>query len=194
MVQQWPWASGKTKTAAPAPPKRRRRRRKMSTRGKALTTFWEALGLFALGCAQIFEMSALIFVGITSILLGALNAWVDAHQNGAVPGPAVARPKSAKPRGNAVPGGKRGKPGTGVPNCTRTGQPIDTCGCSARHVATQAGVQRYKQAKRVGDPIGGKPPAPRQPKVSTVKQPRIPATNNAKPHRPPVGETMRRVL
>jgi hypothetical protein len=115
-------------------------------------------GLFLLGFAQIFEMSALLFVGATSMAASAATVWQQKHQSGGVPGPAVARPNSAKPRGNAVPGGRRAKPGTAVPNCTRTGQPIDQCSCSARHVASQAGVQRYKQAKRVGDPIGGKAP------------------------------------
>lgn len=191
-TQVFPWASGKTKAAPKTTSKPRKRRRKMSAGGKALATFWGALGLFLLGFAQIFEMSALLFVGATSMAASAATVWQQKHQSGGVPGPAVARPNSAKPRGNAVPGGRRAKPGTAVPNCTRTGQPIDQCSCSARHVASQAGVQRYKQAKRVGDPIGGKAPAPRQSKVSTVKEPRVPTTNRAKPI--PIGEPMHRVL
>lgn len=191
LTQVFPWASGKTKAAPKTTPKLRKRRRKMSPAGKALATFWGALGLFLLGFAQIFEMSALLFVGATSVAASAATVWQQKHQGGGVPGPAVARPKTAKPRGSAVPGGRRAKSGTAVPNCTRTGQPIDQCGCSVRHVRTTEGVQRYKQAKRVGDPIGGKAPASKQPKVATVK---VSTTNNAKPHRPPVGETMRRVM
>jgi hypothetical protein len=190
-TQVFPWASGKTKAAPKTTPKPRKRRRKMSPAAKGLATFWGALGLFLLGFAQIFEMSALLFVGATSMAASAATVWQQKHQSGGVPGPAVAGPNSAKPRGNAVPGGRRAKPGTAAPNCTRTSQPIDRCGCSARHVRTQDGVRRYKQAKRVGDPIGGGKVSTTKP-AATSKQPRVPTTNNARPI--PVGEPMRRVL
>lgn len=166
----------------------------MSPRAKALTTFWEASGLFALGCAQIFEMSALIFVGVTSMALGAVTVWADTHRGTSVPAPAAARPKPANPGGNKVSGRGRGRPGTAVPNCTRTGKPIDQCGCATRHVASAAGVRRYKQAKRIGDPLGGavKPSTAKAPAAKKPQQPKVPTTNNAKPI--PVGEHMRRVL
>lgn len=184
-VQRLPWAAGKQKAAAPTPRKRRRRRR-MSRRGLMTTLAWELSALSFMCAALIMQAVLLAVIGVLSALVGALAGWADTHRDGAVPAPNAACPKSAKPPGNARSGGKRGQPGTAVPNCTRTGQPIDRCGCSVRHVASEAGVRRYKQAKRVGDPISGGS------KVSTAKQPRVPATNNAKPI--PVGEPMRRAL
>jgi len=189
IVQRAPWASGKTQpapTAATPKPKPRRRRRKMSTRGKALVTFLEGGGLIMLGCAQIFQMSALVFAGATTMALGVLQVWFEKHQTAGVPTPTAARPKPAKPAKTAGSGGRR-KPGTSAVKCTRTGQPIDQCGCAKRHVATADGARRYR--RQVGDPIGGGG------KVSTAKPAapsRVPATNNAKPHRMPVGEVMRR--
>ena len=191
--QRYPWASGKTKPHPTTKPKPRRRRRKMSTRGKALASFWEASALLLLGCSQIFQMSALIFAGATSAGLGAATVYFETRQPRAVPGPAVARPKSAKPPKTTRSRGKRGQPGTDDPNCTRTGQPISQCSCSSRHVATAAGARRFK--RQVGDPMVGKgttKPATMPAAAKPAKQVRVPTTNNAKPI--PVGERMRRVL
>lgn len=189
-VQRLPWASGKTKpapTARPRPKPKRRRRRKMSNSAKAMTTFWETGGLLMLGVSQMFQIGALVFVGATSMAVGGLQFWMETRQHPTVPTPNVSKPKPAKPPGSKGSGRHGGKPGT-APNCTRTGKPIDQCSCAARHVASEAGVRRYKQAKRIGDPIGGGG------KVSTTKtsSPKVPTTTNAKPV--PVGEPMRRQL
>jgi hypothetical protein len=191
VTQQWPWASGEQKKAAPAAPKRRRRRRKMSPAGRALLAFWEGGGLILLGCAQLFEMSALVFAGVTSMALGAVGAWVDTHRDGAVPAPTAARPKSAKPPKTKGSGGGGSRPGTATVICTQTGVPVDKCTAGHKHAMTAEGVRRFKQCKRVGDPYGKATTKP----VSTPKQPkqpRVPTTNTAKPI--PVGEPMRRVL
>lgn len=188
VTQQWPWASGKQKKAAPVTPKRPRRRRKMSPAGKALLAFWEGGGLILLGCANLFQMSAMVWVGATSIALGAATAWVDTHRDGAVPAPAAARPKSAKPPKTKGSGGRGGQPGTATVICTQTGVPVDKCTAGHKHAMTAEGVRRFKQAKRIGDPYGKATNKP----VSTAKQPKVPTTNNAKPT--PVGEPMRRVL
>jgi hypothetical protein len=150
----------------------------MTTRGKALMAFWEGGGLILLGCAQLFEMSALVFAGVTSMALGAVAARFEMRGDLSVPPPNASKPKPAKPPRSRGSAGRGRKPGTAV-KCTRTGQPIDQCSCASRHVATEAGVRRYKQATRVGDPIAGGG------KVSTSK----PASNG---QRLPVGEVMRR--
>lgn len=190
MVQRWQWASGRSATVAPKPKARPRRRRRPTRRGLFMTLAWELSGLCFIACAAILQVVLLAIIGVASMAIGALAGWADTHRSAAVPGPAVAAPKSANPRGNAGSRGRGRTAGTAVPTCTRTGEPIDRCSCSARHVASEAGVRRYKQAKRVGDPIGGarKASTAKQPKP---REPQVPTTRNAKPI--PVGEVMRRV-
>jgi hypothetical protein len=164
----------------------------MSPAGKALLTFWEGGGLILLGCSQIFELSALIFVGATSMALGAVTAWAETHRDGAVPTPNAARPKSQKPPVSKGSGRRGGQPGTSGVICTQTGVPVEKCTAGHKHAMTAEGVRRFKQAKRIGDPYGKATPKVATAKPTSTPEPRVPTTSRAKPI--PVGEPMRRVL
>lgn len=192
IVERRPWASGQQKHTPTAKPKPRRRRRKMSSWGKALTTFWAGSGLFALGFAYFYEAAGWAFAAAGAAALGAATVYFETRHPGAVPTPNVSRPNSAKPAKTKRSGRGGGKPGTSGVVCTQTGVPVEQCTAGHKHAMTAEGVRRFKQCKRIGDPYGK---ATGQ--VSTVKPPRskrpgVPTTNNAKPI--PVGEPMRRVL
>lgn len=183
MVQSLPWASGRKKTVPGSRPvtKARRRRKQPSV----ASIVWACVTL-ALGVAFLLVQGVLLMTFLmASALITVISAFGDFTADPTtVPAP---RPKT---RPAAVPRGTRSsKPGSSsVPKCTKTGQPIDSCGCARRHVATSDGAKRYK--RRVGDPMTGRAGG----KKAAVKEPKVPTTNHAKPTKQVPGERMRRVV
>jgi len=149
MVQSLPWASGRKKTA---PGSRGVAKRRRSRRPTSVASIVWALITLALGVTLLVVQGTLLLIFTAlSVLVTALSVLADQTRDPAtVPAP---RPKA---RQSAVPRGTRSsKPGSSsVPKCTKTGQPIDNCGCAQRHVASSDGADRYK--RNIGDPLTGK--------------------------------------
>lgn len=112
--------------------------------------------------------SALYYLVMAMSALGALairRAQQMARERHAAP-PPRARPTTGGPRKPPPPkpADATPPPATGPVKCTETSKPIDTCGCSSRHVASEQGARRY--GRPVGTPMGkrakqGKPPMTR---------------------------------
>lgn len=141
------WASGRRK---PVPGgKTTTRRRRPRRRTSLMSILWSIITLvLSINFLIVQGVLLLIFAGL-SLLITALSVMVDQRTDpAAVPTRRPTRRPAANPRGRRNPGG------SSVPRCTKTGRPIDVCGCAQRHVATTDGAARYKRS--VGDPMGGK--------------------------------------
>lgn len=141
------------------PATRTRKRRKLR-RPSPLTLLWGVVSLTLAIALVIVQGVLLLTFTLLSVAVTALSAWTDQRDTDpAVPTPKPIKPKSASPRGDR-------RSAAAVPPCTNTGRPIDSCPCSARHVASSDGARRYKRA--VGAPMGGKA-APKKPSTGAKK-------------------------
>lgn len=153
------------------------------------TVLWGIASL-ALAITFLIVQSVLlvIFLGLT-MAVTALSAVADAKADpDDLPAPKPAPQRSATSPGKPQP---KAAAGSNV-KCTKTGRPTDQCPCREKHVITSRGAQRFKLA--VGAPIPGTNGSKKAPKVNTMKEPKVPTTNHAKPIKQVPGERMRRVV
>lgn len=181
-METLPWASGRRKPVPGAKPRRRRR-----SRTSARSVLWAVATLLLTITFLIVQGTLLlIFLGLSAAITS-LSVYADQKADPDDLPP----PKPAAARAASSPGKAQRRPAASAqPRCTRTKQPIDICSCAEKHVASDRGSRRYKLA--VGAPLQGKRAASK-PKVTVVKEPKVPTTNNAKPTRQVAGERMRRV-